>query len=77
MTVVRGVGTGWWVHSLHSLQEVPYMVGCVLTASNLCAQNYGEPVVYTQVGSSLHQSQSIEHALVAELGTEDATSTVS
>lgn len=35
------------------------MVGCVLTVSNLCAQNYREPFACTQVDSSLHQSQSM------------------
>lgn len=59
MAVVRDVGTGWWVPSLCLLQEVPCMVGCVLTASNLCGQNCREPAACTRVGSHLHQSQSM------------------
>lgn len=42
-----------------SLQEVPYIVGCVLTASNPCTRNCREPAACTQAVSSLHQSQSM------------------
>lgn len=59
VAVVRDVGTGWWVPSLCLLQEVPCMVRCVLTASNLCAQNCRELAACTWVGNYLHQSQSM------------------
>lgn len=60
VAVVRGGGTGWRVHTACALcRRCPYMVGCVLTASSLCAQNCSKPAACAQVRSSLWQSQGI------------------